>query len=115
MTRRYRIANVAMGLDEDAAGAGAGLAARIAGLLGLPGSAVSDCRVVRRALDARRRAAIHHVCTVECAAGLPAPEPLAAGVTPIEGSSLDIARPDALPLRAPNGKAVRWFASSICR
>ena len=69
--RRYRIANLAMDLDE---GEGR-LAAHIAALLKLPQAAVSDCRVVRRALDARRKFAIHHVCTVECLAERPAPEP----------------------------------------
>lgn len=101
--RRYRIANLAMDLDE---GEGR-LAAHIAALLKLPQAAVSDCRVVRRALDARRKFAIHHVCTVECLADRPAPEPLPAGARLVEDSALDVGRPEALPLRPSTGKGGR--------
>ncbi len=103
--RRYRIANLAMGLDEDEGL----LADRIADLLGIPATAISGCRVVRRALDARRKSAIHHVCTVECLSDQAVPEPLPAGARLVEDSALDVGRPEALPLRPPapqGGRAV---------
>jgi uncharacterized FAD-dependent dehydrogenase len=102
---RYRIAGLAMALDEDEAI----LPARVAALLGLPHSAVSACRVVRRALDARRKSDIHFVCTVECLSDRAVPEPLPAGASRVHAPALDVPRPAALPMQAPGtgkGKTV---------
>jgi uncharacterized FAD-dependent dehydrogenase len=100
---RYRIANLAMGLDEEEGL----LAARIAHLLGVPPAAISGCRVVRRAVDARRQSDIHHVCTVECLSDMPLPEPLPASVRLVADSALEVARPEALLLQSPGAKGGR--------
>jgi len=95
---RYRIAGLAMALDEDDE---VSLPTKVAALLGLPRAAVSGCRVVRRALDARRKSDIHCVCTVECLSDRAAPEPLPARVSRVHDSALDVPRPAALPVRPP--------------
>jgi uncharacterized protein len=103
MSRRYRIAGLAMPLDEDEAG----LPARVAALLKLPRTCVSDCRLVRQTLDARHKAAIHFVCTVECLSDRPAPEPLPSGVGLAGVSALEVPRPAAFPERAPSSQMGR--------
>jgi uncharacterized protein len=101
MSWRYRIANLAVPLDDSEVA----LPARVAELLKLPQTCISDCRVVRRVLDARRKAAIHFVCTVECLADQAAPAPLSSDVSLVQDSVLEVPRPAAFPLRtAVTGK-----------
>jgi uncharacterized protein len=100
---RYRIVGLAMALDEDETS----LSARVAAVLGLPSTSIRDCRVVRRALDARRKAAIHFVCTIECLSDRALPEPLPAGASQVHDSVLDVSRPTAFPERVAGAKQGR--------
>lgn len=60
-TQLFLLRNLVLSLDEDEAL----LPARLAGRFALPPGAVTSCRVVRKGIDARKRACIKHVYTVE--------------------------------------------------
>ncbi|MDX8407701.1 MAG: NAD(P)/FAD-dependent oxidoreductase [Mariprofundaceae bacterium] len=90
---RYAIANISVGLNEDAED----VRLRLADALGLEYGLITGCTCVRRAIDARKKTNIHFVCTYEITMAAPLPEPLPvyAGqpIRRIERSALDPACP----------------------
>jgi|UPI0003788B81 hypothetical protein len=60
--KRCRITNVAIHLDDD----DAAIATKLCQILGVTAADLIDWRVVRRALDARKKTAIHFICNIEC-------------------------------------------------
>ncbi len=99
---RYAIANVSVGLDEDAAD----ICQRLADALGIEPGQISDCICVRRAIDARKKTDIHFVCTYEITLDSPLPDPLPvyAGqpIRLIERSALDPAAPEVFSRKLLN-------------
>jgi len=57
-----RLTNFDTHLDEDAAA----IQIRLADLFHLKSDAISNIQIVRRTIDARKRSAVHFVCTIEC-------------------------------------------------
>jgi len=100
MPDRYRLNNLPLPL----AATEAQLAAAIARQIGVAAGQVHEPLVVRRALDARQKRNIHHVCSVEFALAAP-PKRLPAGVEAVAQSALDVPRPDFLQ-RAPRTQRV---------
>jgi len=99
---RYAIANVSVGLNEDAAA----VQLRLSDALGLEHGLITGCTCVRRAIDARKKMDIHFVCTYEITTAAPLPEPLPihAGqpIRLIERSALDPARPAVFSHKVSN-------------
>ena len=91
MTTRYCIANLDTGLDEAVESVQAGLAKR----LGLQDADIKDLTLVRRALDARKKANIHFVCSYEFATVSPLPEIL------LGNPAMQLRRIEASALNAP--------------
>ena len=58
---RFRLRDVQLTLDEDAAS----LPGKVAARFGLAAGEIIDCRLVRQGLDARKKSRICHVCTVD--------------------------------------------------
>jgi len=85
-----RLTNISVELDES----DTYLRLRIAKLLQVSSSAISDMTIVRRAIDARKRSAVHFVCSIECKVEATPTLPPQAKV--IETSSLNIDKPEAL-------------------
>ncbi len=102
---RYRIDNLRLELDE----ADGRLEGRIRRRLGRHAGALAEWRLARRSLDARRKRDIHFRCTVECLLRQRLPEPLPAGVRPLDASLIEPERPDSLPRAAgsPPGSDAR--------
>jgi len=96
-----RIANVALALNE----AGNPTAA-VARLLRTRPANVADCRIVRRAIDARKRNQVHFVCTVECRLVDARHVTLPKQAEQVSRSLLDIERPVPLAASGRKGHAV---------
>ncbi len=88
-----RIANVALSLNEADTPTGA-----VARLLRTRAANVRSCRIVRRAIDARKRGHVHFVCTVECELVDARHATLPKQAEAVSRSLLDIERPTALTL-----------------
>ncbi len=103
---RYAVANVRVGLDEDESA----VRQRLAAELGLDAQDILACHCARRAIDARKRARIHFVCTyeIELAKTLPEPLPVHAGqpVRPLSRSLLAPPRPGIFQSQATGQKHV---------
>ncbi|MBL4760949.1 MAG: FAD-dependent oxidoreductase [Mariprofundaceae bacterium] len=89
-----RLSNIPVELDESETY----LRLRIAKLLQLSSSAVTDINIVRRAIDARKRSAVHFVCSIEChvKANINEMPILPPQAKIIEISSLSVGKPEAL-------------------
>ena len=85
-----RLTNIPVELDES----DVYLRPRIAKLLHVSSSAITDITIVRRAIDARKRSAVHFVCSIECETSETPTLPPQAKV--IELSSLNVGKPEAL-------------------
>jgi len=91
---RYAVASVAVALDES----DEQISLRLADQLGIARAAVVSAICVRRAIDARKKSAIHFVCTYEVEL-THAPEPLPANCREIEQSALTPVCPDIFSRR----------------
>ncbi len=92
----YRITQLAVDLDEDEAA----LLDRLREMHGWPAQKLKALKVVRRAIDARKRSNIHFVCSAEIETAGRLPLPLPGGVEEIAASALDIAKPAELAVTA---------------
>ena len=95
-----RLTNIAIELDES----DTYLRLRIAKLLQLSSHAITDMKIIRRAIDARKRSAVHFVCSIECRVSETPTLPPQAKI--IETSSLDIHKPEALNGSKTNQHAI---------
>jgi len=85
-----RLSNISVELDES----DTYLRLRIAKLLQVPSSAITNITIVRRTIDARKRSDVHFVCSIECESSeTPTLSPQAKIMTT---SSLHIPKPDIL-------------------
>jgi len=85
-----RLTNIPVELDESEAY----LRPRIAKLLHVSSSSITNIAIVRRAIDARKRSAVHFVCSIECETSEAPTLPPQAKI--IETSSLIVDKPEAL-------------------
>jgi len=88
-----RLTNIAIALDES----NDALQLRLAQMLHIPLSDLHHVSIVRRAIDARKRSAVHFVCSIECLvndAHKHLKMPPQASI--VQHSSLDISQPQAL-------------------
>ncbi|MDQ6954514.1 MAG: NAD(P)/FAD-dependent oxidoreductase [Mariprofundaceae bacterium] len=85
-----RLTNIPVELDES----DTYLRLRIAKLLHITSRDITDITIVRRAIDARKRNAVHFVCSIECKVHETAKLPPQAKI--ITTSSLNIAKPQGL-------------------
>ncbi len=87
-----RISNVAIEPDDS----DNAIARKLADTLRIRTSQLIRWKIVRKALDARKKSHVHFVCTVECNLSDNASPKLSSQVEPIEHSGLDIPKPDPL-------------------
>lgn len=85
-----RLTNIPIELDES----DTYLRLRIAKLLQISSHEIKDLKIVRRAVDARKRSAVHFVCSIECETSAAATLPPQAKI--IKTSSLNVNKPEAL-------------------
>lgn len=94
---RYTITNLAVALDDD----DTTIRQRIADAIGQSVDKIKQCQCVRRALDARKKRNIHHVCSYEFTLDQPLKEPLPPQVRRTEISALNATTPEIFT-RNPN-------------
>jgi len=85
-----RLSNIPIELDES----DTYLRLRIAKLLQISSNAIINIHIVRRAIDARKRSAVHFVCSIECEINATPTLPPHASI--IEHSSLITTKPETL-------------------
>jgi len=87
-----RMTNIAIELDDS----DAAISNKIALLLKLKSEEINEWRVVRKAIDARKKSHVHFVCTVECSVSSHASPRLSPQAEIIEESRLDVNKPELL-------------------
>jgi len=97
-----RIANLAVELDDSDAVIGK----KIAALLSIRAEAIIEWQVVRKAIDARKKSHVHFVCTIECSVHSSETPKLPPQAQMVEGSRLDVAKPESLSVPAKSKEHV---------
>ena len=92
-----RLSNIPVSLDAS----NDELRQQLAQRLSTTVASITEIRVVRRAIDARKRGQVHFVCTLEC--DVCDEVSLPTNATLLEHSSLQVDRPMPLPLRSVDG------------
>lgn len=87
-----RITNMAIELEDSDVEIGK----KIAALLSIKAGAISEWQIVRKAIDARKKSHVHFVCTIECSVHSSESPKLPPQAQMVEGSRLDVSRPEAL-------------------
>ncbi len=93
-----RITNIAIELDDSDASIGK----RIASLLKIKQEAIVEWKIVRKAIDARKKSHVHFVCTVECAISDDLIPKLPPQTEIVENSRLMVQKPETLNTPAPS-------------
>lgn len=97
-----RLTNVAVELGTHATA----LSQRCARLLGITPESILTLRIVRRALDARKRSHVHFVCSIECTLPDECCPQLPANASIIQQSSMHVPTPNELQQAGKGHKAI---------
>lgn len=91
-----RITNIAIELDDS----DAAVSNNIAALLKIKSDDIIEWKIVRKAIDARKKSHVHFVCTVECSVVSDLNVQLPSQAQIVEQSSLNIPKPELLSTHA---------------